>query len=164
MDLDPEEKGWTARHSVITTIIILFIIGIVGGTLKMLQPVYFPAEEQEFETPVFLNSSFQEVDSYLNLDSNMTEEQKEVFFEENYKYNVFKWNCRPISCTEILGAPTLKMVCKERGFTEDLRVAMKEDCSGVATEPELTVVFQLMSRTTGEYYLGRSGRIVENEE
>ncbi len=161
MTLDPEEKGWTAKHSIITTVLILFIIAAIGIFLKYLQPIYFPAEEQEFQNPVFLNESFEQVDAHFNLDSNLTDSEKDALFEEKYKYNVVKWTCRPISCQEILSAPTLKMICKESGFTEDVRISMKEDCSDDVAVMSLTVVFQLMSRTTGEYYLGRSGRVVK---
>ncbi len=157
--LDPEEKGWSAKHPIVATLIIILFIAVLGGTLKYLQMVYFPAEQMEFETPEFLNQSFNEVDSYFNMESNLTEEEQEILFEEEYKYNVVKWTCRPISCQEILNQPTLKLICKEHGFTEDVRVAMKEDCTEEAQKPEVTVVFQLISRTSGEYYLGRSGRV-----
>lgn len=163
MTLDPEEKGWAARHQVAFTFIIIACIAAVFTTLKILQPIYFPAEEQEFKTPEFLNETFDQVDAHFNLDSNLTDDEKEALFDESYMYNVVKWTCRPISCQEILSAPTLKMVCKEYGFTEDVRIAMKEDCTEVAQQSEVTVVFQLMSRTSGEYYLGRSGRVVQEE-
>jgi hypothetical protein len=158
--LDPEEKGWAARHQVATTFIVIAIIAAVFTVLKILQPIYFPAEEKEFKTPVFLNETFIEVDAFFNTDSNLTEDEQNTLFDEKYKYNVVKWTCRPISCQELLNQPTLKLVCKEYGITEDVRIAMKEDCTEQAKQAELTVVFQLMSKTTGEYYLGRSGRVV----
>jgi len=161
MDLNPEEKGWAAKHPVIVTLLVVMLIVAVGFTLRHFQQIYFPVEEKEFETPVFLNDSFEHVDRFFNLESNMTDEEKDKYFDENYKYNVVKWTCRPISCQELLNQPTLKLICKERGFTEDVRIAMKEDCSEDASKSEVTVVFQLMTRTTGEYYLGRSGRIVK---
>ena len=160
MGLDPEEKGWAGKHPVAATLLVILLIVGIGGTLIYLQPIYFPKEEKEVKTPIFLNYTFEEVDAHFNLDSNLTDEEKEELFEEEYKYNVVKWTCKPISCQELVGQPTLKLICKDRGFTEDVRISMKEDCKEEAQKGEVTVVFQLMTRTTGEYYLGRSGRVV----
>ena len=160
MGLDPEGKSWGKRHPVIVTFLVIILIVIAGTGLKLLQKKYFPAKEVEFKEPVFINQSFKEVDSLFSVESNLTEEDQDELFEQKYKYNVFRWTCRPISCQQIMGAPTLKLVCKEYGFTEDVRIAMKEDCTEAAKQPEVTVVFQLLSKTTGEYYLGRSGKIV----
>lgn len=163
MGLDPEEKGWGKRHPVALTILVVILIVAAGTGLRMLQQKYFPSEGEgmEFTEPVFINQSFEEVDSRFNVHSNLTDAEKDELFENEYKYNVFKWTCRPLSCQELMGAPTLKLVCNERGFTEDLRVAMKEGCRDAEQLPEATVIFQLMSKTTGEYYLGRSGTLVE---
>ena len=124
MGLDPEGPGWIARHQVATTFIVIAVISVIFTGLKMLQPIYFPAEDKEFKTPEFINLTFDQVDEYFNLDGNLTDAQKEALFDADYRYNVFRWTCRPISCQEMLGAPTLKMVCKEYGFTEDVRIAM----------------------------------------
>ncbi|MBN1545018.1 hypothetical protein JW898_06175 [Candidatus Woesearchaeota archaeon] len=161
MGIVPEEKGWAGRHPVITTIIVIILIAAAGFGLRVLQQKYFPAETQEFTTPVFLNESYYDVDQYFDVNSNLTEKEQDELFDTKYKFNVVKWTCKPISCQELVGTPTLKLICNENGFTEDVRVAMKEDCSDSAENQEVTVVFQLISKTTGEYYLGRSGMVVE---
>jgi hypothetical protein len=164
MGLNPEEKGWMARHSFIVTVVVILLIVAGGIALRSIQQKYFPAEEMEFKEPVFVNQSFEDVNAYFNLESELSDAEKDALFEENYKYNVFKWTCKPIGCQELMGAPTLKLICDERGFTEDLRVAMKEDCKEAALRPEVTVIFQLISKTTGEYYLGRSGTVVASDK
>ncbi|MBU2561102.1 MAG: hypothetical protein KKD17_02310 [Nanoarchaeota archaeon] len=161
MGIVPEEKGWASRHPIITTIIAIILIAAAGLGLRVLQQKYFPAEAQEFTAPVFINESYYEVDQYFDVNSNLTQKEQDELFDTKYRFNVVKWTCEPISCQEVLGTPTLKLICNENGFTEDARVAMKEDCTESAKRPEVTVVFQLMSKTTGAYYLGRSGRVVE---
>ncbi|MBW2967980.1 hypothetical protein KY362_05835 [Candidatus Woesearchaeota archaeon] len=161
MGLEPE-PSWVKRHGTFVTIVAILLIAAAGTGLKFAQQIYFPmGEAEEVKTPVFLNETFEEVDRYFNIDSNMTDDEKAEYFDANYKYNVVKWTCKPLSCQELLGAPTLKLVCKERGFTEDVRIAMKENCTDASQKGETTVIFQLMTKTTGEYYLGRAGRIVE---
>jgi hypothetical protein len=126
----------------------------------MLQNRYMPVEQKEYKTPVFLNESYEEVDSNFNLASNLTLEEQDLLCDEKYKYNVVQWTCRPLGCQKLVGKPTLKLICSSGGYTEDVRVAMEEECEEAARQMELTVVFQLVSKTTGEYYLGRSGKIV----
>ncbi len=111
-----------------------------------------------------MNNSFDDVNKYFTIGSNLTDKEMKLLFDAEYKYNVFKWTCRPLSCQELLGKPTLKLICSEYGFTEDLRVVMKENCTGIGNKLEATVVFQLVSKTTGDYYLGRSGRVVEKDD
>jgi hypothetical protein len=161
MGLDPAEKNWFSRHPVATTIMVIILIAAAGTALKLLQQIYLPVEEREYTTPVFLNESYEEVDGQFNIESELTREQQDELFDSKYKYNVVKWTCEPISCQKLLGKHTLKLICKERGMTEDVRIAMKEDCSDVVVQSEVTVIFQLLSKTTGEYYLGRSGTIVK---
>jgi hypothetical protein len=161
MGLDPVERGWFARHSAISTILVIVLIAVAFMGLKFVQEKYFPAEPKEFKTPVFLNYTFNDINQYFDLDSNLTSAEQEKLFEENYKYNVFKWTCKPISCQEIVGKPTLKLICTEYGFTEDVRIVMQGNCTDAARQMEVTVVFQLMSKTGGNYYLGRSGRIAD---
>lgn len=159
--LDPIELSWTKKHPVASTILVIILIAVLGMGLKFFQEKYFPAEQQEFKTPVFINESFEELNTYFGVDTNLTDKQQKELFDDKYRYNVLKWTCRPLSCQELVGTPTLKLICSESGFTEDLRVAMQENCTDVAGKPEVTVVFQIVSKTTGDYYLGRAGRIVE---
>ncbi|MBW2972207.1 hypothetical protein KY359_04190 [Candidatus Woesearchaeota archaeon] len=161
MGIMPEEKSWFAKHPVVTTFLIILLLTAAFFGARFFQQKYFPAKEINFTAPVFINESYYDVDQYFDVDSNLTEEEQDDLFETKYKFNVVKWTCKPISCQEIMGAPTLKLICNENGFTEDVRVAMKEDCTDVAKTFQVTVVFQLMSKTTGEYYLGRSGRVAE---
>jgi len=159
MGIAPEE-GWAKRHPAASTIIVILLIALIGAGLKVIQVRYFPAEKQEYINPVFINESFAEVDSHFNLNSNVSEAEQDALFSSRYRYNIFNWTCRPINCRGILGKPTMNLVCKEQGFTEDVRIAMDTDCADAAKSMQVTVLFQLMTRTTGEYYLGRSGKIV----
>ena len=160
MGIVPEEKGFAGRHPAITTVLVIILIAAIGTGLKFAQMKYFPAQQQEFKAPVFLNESFDEVDLHFNTKSNLTQEQQDELFSNNYRFNVVKWTCRPLNCENIVSLPTLKLICQEQGFAEDVRVSMKEDCADLVGKPEVTVIFQLVSRTAGEYYLGRSGRVV----
>ena len=160
MTLDPNEKNWFEKHPFTTTIMVLILIVAAGTGLKILQQKYFPAEMRDYQEPVFLNMTFEEVDAYFNMDSNLTKEAQDALFDLDYRYNAFKWTCKPISCQELMGVPTIKLVCDEYGFTEDVRIVMKEDCADAVQEAQVTVVFQLISKTTGEYYLGRSGKMI----
>ncbi|NQU79270.1 hypothetical protein HQ545_05900 [Candidatus Woesearchaeota archaeon] len=164
IDIDPEknEHSWFVRHPAVTTFTIMFLIIAAGTALHIVKNEYFPSEVQEFKNPVFLNHTFEEVDILFSVNSNMTEKEQDDLFDSEYRYNVFKWSCKPIGCHDVVGQPTLKLVCKEYGYTEDVRILMKEECGDVADKSQVTVVFQLMSKTTGEYYLGRSGTVVEN--
>ncbi|MBW2964957.1 hypothetical protein KY363_05870 [Candidatus Woesearchaeota archaeon] len=159
--LDPEEAGWAKRHPVVSTIFVIILIAVLGMGLKFLQEKYFPAETQEYKTPIFINESFDDLNRFFGVDTNLTDKQQKDLFDDKYRYNVFKWTCRPLSCQELVGKPTLKLICAESGFTEDLRIVMQENCTDVSGKPEVTVVFQLVSKTTGDYYLGRSGKVVE---
>jgi hypothetical protein len=160
MGIVPEERGFSARHPAVTTVLVIILIAALGTGLKLAQMKYFPAQQQEFKAPVFLNESFDEVDSHFNTRSNLTTAQQDELFSNNYRFNVVKWTCRPLNCEMIIGLPTLKLICQQQGFAEDVRVSMKNDCTNLVGRPEVTVVFQLVSRTSGEYYLGRSGRTV----
>ncbi|MBI5880551.1 hypothetical protein HZB90_00300, partial [archaeon] len=89
-----------------------------------------------------------------------TNEEQDKLFDERYRYNAFKWTCRSLGCVKLVGKTTLKLVCRTDGFTEDLRLGMNEDCTDSASLPEVTVTFQLLSKTEGEYYVGRAGKVV----
>lgn len=160
MGLDPNEKNWFGKHPLAMTIIVIVFIVAVGITLKVLQQKYFFVEEREYKEHIFVNMTFDDVDKLFNMDSNLTEDEKNSLFDLDYKYNVFKWTCKPISCNEIMGIPTIKLICDDYGFTEDVRIALKNDCNGMVQDAQVTIVFQLISKTTGEYYLGRSGNVV----
>ena len=159
MGIAPEDS-WPKRYPVAGTLLVIFLIAFAGAALKFAQMKYFPAKAQEYTVPVFINETFAQFDSKFNLNNNMSEAQQDVLFNERYRYNIFNWTCKPLSCEKIIGKPTLKLVCKEEGFTEDVRIAMDEDCVDAAKKPMVTVMFQLLTRTTGEYYLGRSGKFV----
>ncbi|MFH1064666.1 MAG: hypothetical protein V1729_06290 [Candidatus Woesearchaeota archaeon] len=160
MDLDPAEKSWGERHPYIKTVFLVVLILAAGVTLKILQGKYMTVEEKVYKTPVFMNESFYEVNSHFGINSNLSEEEQDALFEESYQYNLFEWSCRPVDCETIIGKHSLKLICNDRSYAEDLRVMVKEDCVEVAREPEVTVRFQLISRTIGSYYLGRSGVII----
>jgi hypothetical protein len=155
------EKSWSGRHPTLTTIIIILLIVGAGAGLKLLQNKYFPPPKPpEYKVPVLINESFQDVDRQFKLYSNLSEDQKDILFKDKYVFNIFNWTCRPLGCEKMIGKSTLKLICKESGFTEDVRIAMDEDCAEAAQKLEVTVLFQLVTRTTGEYYLGRAGRII----
>jgi hypothetical protein len=161
MGLDPEEKGWAARHPAISTFLVVLVIAAAGfAALKYLKP-YISAEEKIRTNPVFLNESYLEVDKYFDINTNLTEKQQDELFKTKYQYNIFKWTCKPLSCQEVIGKPTIKLVCNPNGISEDVRIAMSENCTDQAGSDQVTVVFQLLSKTTGNYYLGRSGKIAK---
>ena len=154
------EQSWSGRHTAITTILIMLLIVSAGVGLKMLQNKYFPAKPQEYNVPVLLNESYQQTDQHFNIYSNLSDDQKDNLFRNKYMFNIANWTCKPLGCQKMFGKYTLKLTCKDQGFTEDVRIAMDDDCTDAAQKQEITVICQLMTRTTGEYDLGRSGRIV----
>jgi hypothetical protein len=154
------EKSWTKRHPVASTILVIILIAAIFTGLKFLQEKYFPAQPKEIREPIFVNETFEQVNQYFTIGSNLTDKEQDQLFSERYKYNIFRWHCQTLSCQKLVGKPTLKLICSEQAFTEDVRIVMQENC----TKPlpyEVTVLFQLVSKTTGDYYLGRSGMIVE---
>jgi hypothetical protein len=162
MGIMPEEKGFAARHRAFTTIALILIIIAVGIGLRYIQQKYFPAQEQVYKEPVFINESFEEVDKNFNVRSSLTPEEKDTLFKQKYQYNAFKWTCKPLGCVKLMGKTTLKLICRSDGFTEDLRLGMNEDCTEAEKQPGVTVSFQLLSKTEGEYYIGRAGTIVSD--
>jgi len=160
MGLDPAEKSWGDKHPYVKTVILLILIVAAGIVLKILQNKYMVVEEREYHTPVFLNESFVEFDTHFGYISNLSMEEQDVLFEEDYQYNLVEWTCLSAGCEKIVGKFTFKLICSENSFAEDLRVLMKEDCMEAAKELAVTVRFQLLSRTVGSYYLGRLGTIV----
>jgi hypothetical protein len=154
-----EKKSILSKHPVIGT--LLLIVFLVGLALAYAYSYgkYLKKTEDTYKAPVFVNESFEEVDKNFNVKSTLTNEEQDRLFKERYQYNAFKWTCRPLGCTKILGKTTLKLVCRSDGFTEDLRLGMKEDCTDAADLPSVTVTFQLLSKTEGEYYVGRAGQV-----
>jgi len=161
MGLMPEEKkSFLSKHPVIgALLLIVFLVGLALA-YSYTYGKYLKKTDASYKTPVFINESFEEVDKNFNVKSALTNEEQDKLFDEKYRYNAFKWTCRSLGCVKLVGKTTLKLVCRTDGFTEDLRLGMNEDCTDAANLPEVTVTFQLLSKTEGEYYVGRAGKVV----
>jgi len=158
--LDPVDSTWSKRHPVFATLLAIMLIAGVGTGLKFLQEKYFPVDDKEFTTPIFINETFKQVHMNFDFDSNLTKKEQNRLFDEKYRYNIVKWTCKPLSCREQLGKPTIKLICQDFGLSGDVRVTLQGNCTSAAVSDQATVAFQLISKTQG-YYLGRAGKVVE---
>lgn len=148
------EESFVTRKPLEFTLIVLFII------LLLLTPVHFYLKyknSQTTEESKFLTETYSEVDYWFGADSDLTEDDKRILFNINYKGNVVQWTGRLVECTPQEERFIVSMAHKSLDFS-DVIFTTEDDCTDLPLGKDVNYKMKLLEWKINAF-IGEEGEL-----